>query len=66
MQKAKIVSKQADRAALYEQAQVIAKEEAPIITIAHSVRFMPMRKEVIGYQMSATTTNYFDKVDLAK
>eukprot|EP01037_Dinobryon_pediforme_P025284 gene25284-27377_t len=66
VQKAKIVSKQADRAALYEQAQVIAKEEAPIITIAHSVRFMPMRKEVIGYQMSATTTNYFDKVDLAK
>jgi len=66
VQKAKVVSKQADRAALYEQAQVLVKEEAPMITIAHSVRFMPMRKEVVGYQMSATTTNYFDKVDLAK
>ena len=58
-------AKQADRAALYEKAQVIAKEEAPWITIAHSVRFDPIRKEVIGYKMDATAHHYFNKVDLA-
>jgi dipeptide transport system substrate-binding protein len=66
VQKAKTVTGQADRAKLYEQAQVIAKEEAPWITIAHSVRFVPMRKEVVGYKMDATVHNYFDKVDLVK
>ena len=48
--KAAQTPKQADRAKLYEQAQVIVKEEAPWITIAHSVRFDPMRKEVTGLQ----------------
>jgi dipeptide transport system substrate-binding protein len=64
IQKAKGVTKQADRAALYEKAQVIAKEEAPWITIAHSVRFDPVRKEVTGYKMDATAHHYFDKVDM--
>jgi dipeptide transport system substrate-binding protein len=63
--KAKLVTKQADRAALYEKAQVIAKEEAPWITIAHSVRFDPIRKEVLNYKMDATSHHYFSKVDLA-
>jgi len=66
VQKAKSLTKQADRAKLYEQAQVIAKEEAPWITIAHSLRFVPVRKEVVGYKMDATIHNYFDKVDLIK
>ena len=48
--KAAQTPKQADRAKLYEQAQVIVKEEAPWITIAHSVRFDPVRKEVTGLQ----------------
>jgi dipeptide transport system substrate-binding protein len=65
VQKAKTVTKQAERAALYEKAQVIAHEEAPWIPIAHSVRFDPVRKEVIGYKMDATAHHYFDKVDLA-
>ena len=58
--------KQADRAALYEKAQLIAKEEAPWITIAHSVRFDPVRKEVQGYKMDATAHHYFNNSDLAK
>ena len=66
IQKAKGVTKQADRAALYEKAQVIAKEEAPWITIAHSVRFDPVRKEVIGYKMDATAHHYFNKVDMVE
>ena len=30
---------------------MIVQEEAPWITIAHSVRFTPVRKEVMGYKM---------------
>ena len=50
IQKAAQTPKQADRAELYEKAQEIAKEEAPWITVAHSVRFDPFRKEVTGLQ----------------
>lgn len=64
--KAKSISKQSERAKLYEQAQVIVKEEAPWITLAHSVRFTPLRKEVVGYKMDATIHNYFNTVDLVK
>jgi dipeptide transport system substrate-binding protein len=64
--KAAQTPKQADRAKLYEQAQVIFKEEAPWITVAHSVRFDPVRKEVQGYKMDATAHHYFNNVDLAK
>ncbi len=63
--KAAQTPKQADRAKLYEQAQVIFKEEAPWITVAHSVRFDPVRKEVKGYKMDATAHHYFDKAEVA-
>ena len=64
LDKAKAVTKQAERAALYAKAQEIAHEEAPWIPIAHSVRFDPIRKEVTGYKMDPTAHHYFDKVDL--
>ncbi|MEJ2045326.1 MAG: ABC transporter substrate-binding protein [Reinekea sp.] len=54
------------RTALYEEAQVIFKEEAPWITIAHSVVFEPVRKEVQGYKMSPFGTHVFYGVDLAE
>ncbi|MFT5961855.1 MAG: dipeptide transport system substrate-binding protein [Burkholderiaceae bacterium] len=66
LQKAKTTSVQAERAKFYERAQEIVHEEAPLIEIAHSVRFTPVRKEVIGFKMDATAHHYFDKVDLAK
>ena len=62
--KAAQTPKQADRAKLYEQAQVIFKEEAPWITLAHSMRFDPVRNEVKGYKMDATAHHYFDKADV--
>ncbi|TMH37555.1 MAG: ABC transporter substrate-binding protein [Betaproteobacteria bacterium] len=62
--KAAQTPKQADRAKLYEQAQVIVKEEAPWITVAHSIRFDPVRKEVKGYKMDATAHHYFDKTEV--
>lgn len=65
IQKAKLVTKKAERAALYEKAQVIFHDEAPWVPIAHSVRFDPVRKEVKGYKMDATAHHFFHKVDLA-
>jgi hypothetical protein len=41
---------------------VIVKEEAPN-TLAHSVRFDPLRKEVVGYKMDATAHHYFTSAD---
>ena len=63
--KAAQTPRQADRAKLYEQAQVIVHDEAPWIPIAHSVRFDALRKEVRGYRMDATAHHYFEKVELA-
>ena len=49
---------------LYEQAQVIVKEEAPWITVAHSVRFDALRKEVRGYKMDATAHHFFNNAEV--
>ncbi|MCX7172143.1 MAG: ABC transporter substrate-binding protein, partial [Proteobacteria bacterium] len=66
VQKAKTTPKQADRAKFYEKAQEISKEEVPWIPIAHSVRFTPVRKEVVGFKMDPTAHHYFNKVGLRK
>ncbi|WP_414648766.1 ABC transporter substrate-binding protein [Collimonas sp.] len=66
IQKAKLTPKQDERAKLYEQAQVIVHEEAPWIDLAHSVRFTPVRKEVVGFKMAVFAHHHFEKVDLAK
>ncbi len=64
--KAAQLPKQADRAKLYEKAQLVFKEEAPWVTIAHSVRFDPQRKEIKNYKMDATAHHYFEKVEITK
>lgn len=64
--KAKQSSDQAERTALYEQAQVVFKREAPWATIAHSVVFMPMSKKVMGYKMDPLGGHRFDGVDIAE
>jgi len=61
---AKRTSDIAARTDLYKKAQVVFKEEAPWVTIAHSVVFMPMRKEVTGYIMDPLGTHQFYSVDL--
>jgi dipeptide transport system substrate-binding protein len=65
IQKAK-AGTQAERTALYEEAQVVFKREAPWATIAHSVVFMPMRANVEGYVMDPLGGHWFDGVDLAE
>jgi dipeptide transport system substrate-binding protein len=61
---AKRTSDAAERTKLYEKAQLIFKEEAPWVTIAHSVVFMPMRKEVVGYRVDPFGGHAFYGVDL--
>ena len=57
--KAKTISDKAERTKLYEQAQVIFKEQAPWATIAHSVVYMPMRPEVKGYKVHPLGSHIF-------
>ena len=66
IQKAKTVSDPAERTALYEEAQVIFKDQAPWATIAHSVVFMPMRPEVEGYVMHPLGGHIFNEVGLSE
>jgi len=64
IQKAKIVSDPAERTRLYEQAQVVFKEQSPWTTIAHSIVFEPVRKEVKGYRIDPFGGHIFYGVDL--
>lgn len=66
VQKAKVVSNPAERTKLYEQAQVIFKQQAPWFTIAHAVQIKPVRKEVIGFKLSPFGRHSFYGVDMAK
>lgn len=51
VQKAKTVSDVDERTALYKEAQRIFKEQAPWATIAHSVVYKPVRKEVQDFKI---------------
>ncbi len=64
--KAKVTSDIAERTKLYEEAQVAFKEQAPWATIAHSVVFMPVRKEVTGYKVHPLGGHIFYGVDVAE
>ena len=66
LQQAKVTSDQAERTKLYEQAQVIFKDQAPWLTIAHSTQYVPMRSEVSGFVMSPLGDFTFETVDLAE
>ena len=66
IQKAKVVSDQAERTKLYEQAQVVFKEQDPWATLAHSVVFMPMSKKVMNYKMDPLGSHRFDGVDITE
>ena len=59
IQEAKATTDVAKRTALYEQAQLIFKEQAPWFTIAHSIVFLPVRKEVVGMKISPLGNHYF-------
>ena len=56
----------AERTRLYEEAQVVFKREAPWATIAHSVVFKAMRKEVEGYKIDPFGGHVFSQVDIVE
>ncbi len=62
--KAKTVTVPAERDKLYQQAQVIFKEQAPWFTIAHAVQIKPVRKEVIDFKNSPFGRHNFYGVDI--
>ena len=64
VQKASAITDQAERAKLYEKAQVIMHDDEPMFLIAHSVVYMPMAKNVVGYTMDPLGSHEFDDVDL--
>lgn len=64
--KARRTSDKAERTKLYKQAQVLFKEKAPWITVAHSVVYEPIRKEVKGYKIDPLGGHYFYQVSLEK
>src|SRR5690606_33930475 len=66
IQKAKITTDQAERVKLYEEAQVIFKEQAPWATLDHSTVYMPMSKKVTGYKMDPVGLHRFDSTDIAE
>ncbi|TCM85204.1 ABC transporter substrate-binding protein [Rhodovulum steppense] len=66
IQMAKVTTDVAERTALYEEAQVVFKDQAPWATIAHSVVFMPVRPEVEGYKVHPLGGHIFTDVGLSQ
>ncbi|WP_251975702.1 ABC transporter substrate-binding protein [Salinicola avicenniae] len=64
IKEARTLDDQSERAALYEQAQEIFKEQAPWDTLAHSTVFMPVRSEVTGYVVDPLGGHSFEGVDI--
>ena len=57
--RARNITEPAERAALYEQAQVIFHQDQPWINVVHPMLFAAMRKNVEGYTLSPLTNNNF-------
>jgi dipeptide transport system substrate-binding protein len=64
IKQAKRITDTGERAKLYAKAQEIFKEEAPWVTVAHSIVFQPVRKEVVDYRIDPFGGNIFYGVDL--
>lgn len=64
IKKAKVTSDMAERTKLYKQAQVVFKREAPWATIAHSVVFKAMRKNVKNFKIDPFGGHVFYGVDI--
>jgi len=64
IQQAKTVSDHDKRSDLYKKAQIVFKEQAPWATIAHSVVFKPLRKEVKNFKIDPFGGHVFYGVDI--
>lgn len=66
LQQARVESNHEKRVELYKQAQVEMHNQAPALMIAHSMVYMPIRKEVKGYIMDPLALHNFNQVSLEK
>lgn len=66
LQQARVESDHEKRIALYQQAQVEMMNQAPALMIAHSIVYMPVRKEVKGYIMDPLALHNFNEVSIEK
>ncbi|NNF98376.1 MAG: ABC transporter substrate-binding protein [Desulfobacteraceae bacterium] len=64
IQKAKITTDVTERTRLYEEAQVVFKEQAPWVTTAHSIVFIPAAKNVSGYKVDPFGNHEFYHVEM--
>ena len=64
LSKARQIADQAGRKKIYGDMQVIQHDQEPMMTIAHSVVYEPLSKNVVGYKMSPLNRHQFEGVDL--
>jgi dipeptide transport system substrate-binding protein len=64
MMKARSLTNQDERAAIYKEMQKIHHDQLPWLNIAHSTVFEPVRKEVTGYKISPLGAHEFQDVDI--
>ncbi len=64
IQKARTQTKPAERTKLYQQAQLVFKEQAPWVTLAHSKVYRALSKQVTGYRIDPFGGDNFYPVDL--
>ncbi|MGH6855477.1 MAG: ABC transporter substrate-binding protein [Aestuariivirga sp.] len=55
-----------DRTKLYQEMQAIQKEDAPDVTIAHSIVFEPVSKKVVDWKISPFGRHEFYGVDITE
>lgn len=66
IQKAKRLTDVQERTNLYKKAQVIVKEQAPWVTLAHSIVYRAMRANVEGFKIDPFGGDYFHKIEMLK
>ncbi|QIQ20853.1 ABC transporter substrate-binding protein [Zophobihabitans entericus] len=64
LQQARVESNHDRRVELYKQAQVEMFNQAPALMIAHSMVYMPVRKDVQGYIMDPLALHNFNRVTM--
>ncbi len=66
VRQAKSIANPALRAPLYEEAQLIFKEQAPWLTIANAKQFVVVRNELLNFRLSPFGRHIFYGVELEK
>lgn len=66
IEKGKVTFDPVERSAVYKNACEVFNKDLPWFTIAHSVSIVPMRENVMDFQLHSSSVRKFDKVWLKK